>query len=69
MDSNFISEAKQILQKNNSDVEYIQVVIEIHEKYVKANVSYEVNKIAKTFSFVGFNYFELSTFIKMAKNG
>lgn len=65
MDSNFISEAKQILQKNNSDIKYIQVVIEIYEKYVKANISYEVNKTAKTFSFVGFDYFELSTFEKI----
>jgi hypothetical protein len=65
MDSNFINEAIQVLQKNNSKVENIKLSIEKEFTIVTAKIEWVINGNFKKINLVGFYCFTLETFEKV----
>jgi hypothetical protein len=65
MDSNFINEAIQVLQKNNSKVENIKLSIEKEFTIVTAKIEWVINGNLKKINLVGFYSFNLETFEKV----
>ena len=65
MDSNFINESIQVLQKNNSKVENIKLSIEKEFTIVTAKIEWVINGNLKKINLVGFYSFTLETFEKV----
>jgi hypothetical protein len=65
MDSNFINEAIQVLQKNSSKVENIKLSIEKEFTIVTAKIEWVINGNVKKIDLVGFYSFTLETFEKV----
>lgn len=65
MDSNFINEAIQVLQKNNLKVENIKLSIEKEFTIVTAKIEWVINGNFKKINLLGFYSFTLETFEKV----